>query len=139
MFLDSEGSWYDRWNGEPTEFLSVPWKIQSEPTGYKSENCSGIRNQNDNYYWAFDIDCNQRVGTVCQDIKYFFRMRGLCVSSMIDREYKLVKTLSGGRRMFYGPSGWSIEWQKDKKFWQLSNERIPGRIFLSSMGPFFNI
>ena len=111
--------------------MSVPWKIQSEPTGYTSENCSGIRNQNDNYYWAFDIDCKQRISTVCQDIKYFFKMRGLCESSIIDREYKLVTTLSGGRRMFYGPSGWSIGWQKDKKFWQLSNERFPGKKFCS--------
>ena len=38
--------------------------------------------------------------------------------------------------MFYGPSGWSIEWQKDKKFWQLSNERIPGRLFLLTVRPF---
>ena len=123
----SEGNWYDRWSGEPQEFLSIPWNLQSEPTGYKSENCSGIKNLNDNYRFAFDIDCNQRIGIVCQDIKYFFRMRGLCLGSIIDREYKLVEPLSGGRRMFYGPSGWSIEWQKDKSFWQLSNDRIPGK------------
>ena len=54
-------------------------------------------------------------------------MRGLCLGSIIDREYKLVETLSGGRRMFYGPSGWSIEWQKNQSFWQLSNDRIPGK------------
>ena len=129
--LDSEGSWSDIWRHEPIEFSSVPWKIQSEPTGYKSENCSGIKNQNETYYWAFDIDCNEKIGSVCQDIKYFFRMRGLCVGSVIDREYKLVKTLSGGRRMFLGPTGWAIEWQKDKRIWQLSNERIPGKNFSS--------
>ena len=126
MFADTEGKWYDRWTGQSIEFLSIPWKIQSEPTGYKSENCSALKIKNDHYF-AVDIDCNQRIGTVCQDIKYFFRMRGLCIDSIIDRDYKLVNTLSGDRRMFYGPSGWSIEWQKDTKFWKLSNDRIPGK------------
>ena len=41
----------------------------------------------------------------------------------------LKPSLSGDRRMFYGPSGWSIEWQKDQSFWQLSNDRIPGNVF----------
>ena len=121
----SEGSWYDKWTKENVSFLSIPWSLESEPTGYLSENCSGLTNENEESYWAFDISCSQKRNPVCQDIKYFFRMRGLCLASVIDRQYKLIENLSGHRRMFLGPSKWSIKWHSTWKTWTLSNELFP--------------
>ena len=37
----SEGIWKDRWTNESADFHSIPWDIESEPTGFLNENCSG--------------------------------------------------------------------------------------------------
>ena len=28
--------------------------------------------------------------------------------------------------MFYGPSGWKLNWEEEDKLWKISNERYPG-------------
>ena len=52
---DDEGEWRDRWTDQHVDFASIPWRLASEPTGDIVENCSGLTNQNEDYYWAFDI------------------------------------------------------------------------------------
>ena len=89
------------------------------------ENCSGLTNEDEDYHWAFDVDCKQKRPTVCQDIQVYFRMRGLCTDSVMDKLFRLV-TIGTGRRMFYGPSGWKLSWENDEKFWTITNERYPG-------------
>ena len=51
----SEGAWRDRWTGEQQDFLSIPWRLASEPTGFTVENCTGVKNEDESYYCAFDI------------------------------------------------------------------------------------
>ena len=130
---DTEGIWRDKFTNVQVNFDSVPWRIVSEPTGFVVENCSGLTNEAEDYHWAFDIDCKQKITTVCQDIQVYFRMRGLCADSVLDRLYRLI-TFGTGRRMFYGPSGWKLSWENDEKFWTIMNDRYPGReVFGNSM------
>ena len=69
----SEGQWRDRWTGEVQNFNSIPWRLESEPTGFTRENCSGLTNEGD-FFWAFDVDCYYAgLASVCQDINLFFR------------------------------------------------------------------
>ena len=120
LILGSEGEWRDIITGERFEFNSIPWRISSEPTGFVVENCTGLTN--DVEYWAFDVDCDQKQSTVCQDIevgmcldifsqlylfyfKVYYQLRGLCPGSVLDRQYRLVTSDQSVRRMFYGPSG----------------------------------
>ena len=65
---------------EPVDFMSIPWRVETEPTGYLVENCTGEQcliaayalvsmllimsfigmwNDGPDYYFAFDVDCNQ--------------------------------------------------------------------------------
>ena len=101
----SEGAWRDRWTGEQQDFLSIPWRLASEPTGFTVENCTGLKNEDQSYYWAFDIDCSQLLAVACQEVQEYFRLRGLCSGSIIDRLYRLIQPTRNGRRMFSGPSG----------------------------------
>ena len=126
---DSEGTWRDKFTNVPINFESVPWRIASEPTGFVVENCSGLTNEDKDYHWAFDIDCKQKITTVCQDIQVYFRMRGLCADSVMDRLFRLV-TIGTGRRKFYGPSGWKLSWEDNEKFWTITNERFSGQKFV---------
>ena len=102
---DSEGRWRDRRTGELQEFLSIPWRLASEPTGFTVENCTGFHSQNESYYYAYDIDCTQRRQAACQDVQESLRLRGLCKGSSIDRLYRLLSSLDNGRRTLFGPSG----------------------------------
>ena len=101
----SEGAWRDRWTGEQQDFLSIPWRLASEPTGFTVENCTGVKNEDESYYWAFDIDCSQLLAVTCQHVQEYFRLRGLCSGSSIDRLYRLIQPTHNGRRRFLGPSG----------------------------------
>ena len=85
----------------------------------------------------------QKRPSFCQDIEVFFRIQGLCTSSVLDRLYRftsrlrskenwkslinninrLIKPLQNGRKMFYGPSGWKLGWESADKLWKISNER----------------
>ena len=85
-----------------------------------------MTNEDDDYHWAFDIDCVQKLAPVCQDIQVYFRMKGLCPDSVLDRLYRLVQPSQNGRRMFFGPSGWRLGWEDEDKFWRISNDRFPG-------------
>ena len=122
----SEGVWRDRWTNENKDFSSIPWRLSSEPTGFIAENCTGLTNEAEDYYWAFDIDCEQKINTVCQDIQVFFQMRGLCSGSVLDRLYRLAPSLHNSRRTFLGPSGWALGWESGEKLWMISNDRFPG-------------
>ena len=101
----NESVWRDRWTGEERDFTSIPWRLASEPTGDVYENCAGLINEDNKRYWAFDIDCSQKIPTVCEDIKELFSLRGLCPHSLIDSLYRLV-TDQENRRTFIGPTGW---------------------------------
>ena len=37
----SEGEWRDMRTRESVDFNSIPWRIETEPTGYLVENCTG--------------------------------------------------------------------------------------------------
>ena len=39
--LGSEGDFHDMRTLEPVDFMSIPWRIETEPTGYRVENCTG--------------------------------------------------------------------------------------------------
>ena len=41
IITGSEGIWKDRWTNQSADFHSIPWDIESEPTGFLNENCSG--------------------------------------------------------------------------------------------------
>ena len=131
IYPGHEGVWKDRWTDEMIDFNKIPWRLASEPTGDIVENCSGLTNQNDDYHWAFDIDCAQKQPTPCQDVQVYFRLRGLCSGSVLDRLYRLIGDQSqDNRRFFYGPSGWKLSWLSEEKLWMISNERYKGEVFL---------
>ena len=70
----SEGKWRDIWTGENQNFSSIPWKLATEPTGYIIENCSGVLNDPEDVFWAYDVDCMWGGSpSVCQNIKFYFR------------------------------------------------------------------
>jgi hypothetical protein len=116
---DMEGEWKDIETGQAEDFLSIPWILISEPTGFTAENCSGFETG-----IAFDLDCTQKLPTVCQNTEEYFKLQGLCPSSRLDRQYKLRQQMYNGRRMFSGPSGWSLVWKEAK--WFILNGRYPG-------------
>ena len=37
----SEGEFHDMRTLEPVDFMSIPWRVETEPTGYLVENCTG--------------------------------------------------------------------------------------------------
>ena len=121
-----EADWRDRWTGQQVEFSSIPWRLASEPTGDVYENCAGLINEDNKRYWAFDIDCSQKIPTVCEDIKELFSLRGLCPHSLIDSLYRLV-TDQENRRTFIGPTDWRIEWDGKTNSWKILNERYPSK------------
>ena len=41
FYKGSEGDWHDMRTLEPVDFMSIPWRIETEPTGYTVENCTG--------------------------------------------------------------------------------------------------
>ena len=116
-----EGEWKDIESGQVQNFLSIPWSLVSEPTGYVAENCSAF--ETGDLGVAFDLDCSQKLSAVCQDTKEYFKLRGLCPSSTLDTFYKLRQQLRKGRKMLSGPSGWSIVWEGSK--WKVLNKRYP--------------
>ena len=107
-------------------FEDVPWRLASEPTGEKAENCSGIYSESDDSFWAFDVDCAQKMTPVCQNISFTFILRGLCPESTIDTVYVLNKTSDGGVA-FLGYSGWNIKWHQLEKQWLITNHLYPGK------------
>ena len=122
----SEGLWYDKWTKEAVIFSNIPWRLASEPTGEKAENCSGFISESEDSYWAYDVDCYQKQTPVCQNISFTFILRGLCLESIIDTVYILNKT-SDGSIVFLGYSGWNIEWHQDSKHWLIANPLYPGK------------
>ena len=123
----TEGVWRDKWTNQNKNFSSIPWRLASEPTGFIAENCTGLTNEDEEYHWAFDIDCEQKISSVCQDVRVYFRLRGLCSGSALDRLYRLIPALHNNRRTFYGPSGWKLGWESEEKLWKISNDRYPGK------------
>ena len=130
-----EALWVDRWTGEEKEFRSIPWRLASEPTGDVYENCAGLITEDNERYWAFDIDCSQKIPTVCQDIKELFSLRGLCQYSVIDSLYRLV-TDQDNKRTFLGPTGWTIDWDGQNNVWRILNERHPSKCTPDQVGTF---
>ena len=74
----SEGEWRDIWTGEKQNFHSIPWRLETEPTGFTRENCSFVGNhvfvENHDDFWAYDVDCIDFKPSICQDIKLYFRL-----------------------------------------------------------------
>ena len=46
---------------------------------------------------SYDVDCWQKQSSVCQDVRLFFRLRGLCAASVLDTLYRLGSDTSSGR------------------------------------------
>ena len=134
----TEGVWRDKWTNQNKNFSSIPWRLASEPTGFIAENCTGLTNEDEEYHWAFDIDCEQKISSVCQDVRVYFRLRGLCSGSALDRLYRLIPALHNNRRTFYGPSGWKLGWESEEKLWKISNDRYPGKGSLHFKFLFYN-
>ena len=126
---ENDGEWKDMETGLIQPFLSIPWDLENEPTGASAESCVGF--QTTTHLGAFDVDCTQKLTTVCQETKEYFRLRGLCPSSSIDTFYKLRQQHNNGRKMLSGPSGWVIVWKENK--WNILNKGHPGTFaFLST-------
>ena len=123
---DIEGTWKDKWTNEEVNLTSIPWKLSAEPTGLTVENCAGLLNEDENYFYAFDVRCDQQLTVVCENVQTSFKLRGHCHDSVIDRTFRLRMEMENGRRMFVGPSGWKIVWLVEQRLWSLYNDRFPG-------------
>ena len=43
------------------------------------------------------MDCWQKQSSVCQEVRLFFRLRGLCAASVLDTLYRLGADTGSGR------------------------------------------
>ena len=125
---DSQDDWLDVLTGRHYSFSLIPWRLASEPTGGSAENCTGLYAESETEYWAFDVDCSQKMTPACQGTRAVLRLRGLCGDSVMDSLYTLVSELSGGRRMMVGLTGWRLEWQRQRKLWSILNDEYPGTL-----------
>ena len=105
LILGSEGEWRDIITGERFEFNSIPWRISSEPTGFYVENCTGLTN--DVEYSAFDVDCEQKQSTVCQDIEV-----GMCLDILVSFIFIIILRSTTSFEDFVQDQFWtdSIDW-----------------------------
>ena len=123
---DNQDHWRDILTGQPHNFSLIPWRLASEPTGGVAENCTGLAAESETEFWAFDVDCDQKMTPTCQGLEVQLRLRGVCEDSVVDSLYSLHTEVTGGRRLLRGTGGWRIEWQRQTKLWSILSDHHKG-------------
>ena len=126
---DDQDHWRDILTGQPHNFSLIPWRLASEPTGGAAENCTGLNAESETEFWAFDVDCGQKMTPACQGAGAQLRLRGLCGDSVVDSLYSLQPEVTGGRRLMRGRGGWRIEWQRGTKRWTITSDEHRGAMW----------